>query len=458
MNRTTARRLGELQSIAWVLLLIFGTTNSATGQRTPETRSKSADIRAQQLPAFELPVSSFLNLQERLALDRWTTRVKTALEACPFSNDVFSRGHQARLAAYRKCLEEDLDAPLATRFRALYRVRVVSSTLAGVRVDIVTPSDGISPRNKGRVLINLHGGAFFAGRRYGGQIESIPIAAMGKIRVVSVDYRMAPEFEFPAASDDVVAVYRELLKSYRPEAIGIYGTSAGGLLTAQTVALLQKERLPEPGAVGMFCAAGSYFYEGDSGHFAAALAGAPAATFRDNPYLKNANPSDPLAFPAKSAEVMARFPPSLLISASRDQAFSSVVYFHSQLVALGVEADLHVWEGLGHAFFFDPDLPQSRQVYQVVAQFFDTHLAYDPHSRADSIRHTPDGNSSRWYAAPCSSTKPSGSRASILERHRFASFAVMFVEGREQLTIATRCRKLPDTGPWRRTTDRKQEF
>lgn len=381
MNRIEARGLGKLRSIAWALLLGCGTVNSAIGQRMPETGPKNADTQAQQVSAFELPVSSFLTLQEQAALDRWTARVQTALKACPFSDEIFSRGHASRLAAYRKCLEEELDAPLATRFRALYRVRVESSKLASVHVDIITPTDGISPRNRSRVLINVHGGAFFAGQRYGGQIESIPIAAMGKVRVISVDYRMAPESKFPAASEDVIAVYRELLKSYKPEAIGIYGTSAGGLLTAQTVALLQKERLPEPGAVGMFCAAGSYFSEGDSGHFAAALAGVPAATFRDNPYLKDADPSDPMVFPARSAEVMARFPPSLLISATRDQALSSVVYFHSQLVTLGVAADLHVWEGLGHAFFFDPDLPQSREVYEVVTKFFDAHLTYDPPTR-----------------------------------------------------------------------------
>jgi len=71
---------------------------------------------------------------------------------------------------------------------------------------------------------------------------------------------------------------------------------------------------------------------------------------------------------------MSKFPPSLLVAATRDKALSSVVYTHSLLVAQGVEAELHVWEGLGHAFFYDPDLPQSREVYAVVIKFFDTHL------------------------------------------------------------------------------------
>jgi len=71
---------------------------------------------------------------------------------------------------------------------------------------------------------------------------------------------------------------------------------------------------------------------------------------------------------------MAKFPPSLLVATTRDVALSSVVVTHSQLVRLGVDAELHVWEGLGHTFYTDPDLPESREVHDVVIGFFDRHL------------------------------------------------------------------------------------
>jgi hypothetical protein len=57
---------------------------------------------------------------------------------------------------------------------------------------------------------------------------------------------------FPAASEDVAAVYKDLLKTYRPENIGIYGCSAGGALTAQAEAWFQDKKLPNPGALGIF--------------------------------------------------------------------------------------------------------------------------------------------------------------------------------------------------------------
>lgn len=79
--------------------------------------------------------------------------------------------------------------------------------------------------------------------------------------------------------------------------------------------------------------------------------------------------------------ILGRFPPSLLISGTRDFALSSVVYTHSVLVDRGVEAELHVWEGVGHAFFYDLDLPESRAIYQVLTRCFDTHLGVEPGRR-----------------------------------------------------------------------------
>ena len=97
------------------------------------------------------------------------------------------------------------------------------------------PAAGVAPEKEPLVLLNLHGGGFTMGARTNGQLESIPIAGLGKYRVIAIDYRQGPEHRFPAASEDVATVYRELLKTYRPEHIGLFGCS---------------EALPTPGAVG----------------------------------------------------------------------------------------------------------------------------------------------------------------------------------------------------------------
>src|SRR2546430_3927715 len=127
--------------------------------------------------------------------------------------------------------------------------------------DIITPLD-MPATNKNRVLINLHGGGFISDS--GSLIEGIPIASLAKIKVVSVYYRLAPENPFPAAVDDVVAVYKELLKTYKPKNIGIFGTSAGAVFTAEGTGRFKRLGLPMPGALGIFSGTGDFSRAGDS--------------------------------------------------------------------------------------------------------------------------------------------------------------------------------------------------
>lgn len=326
------------------------------------------------VPAFLLPESTLLSERTRAALKVARDRdneeaahiecpsVKSATrEAMPAIRQCQAKAFY-QTASYKKLLEQ-------------FPVLVAAQEIGGVYTEVFTPKDGISPQNRDRVLINVHGGHFEGGSRTVSHLESIPIAVVGKIKVISIDYRMAPEYTFPAASEDVAAVYRELLKTYKPQNIGLYGSSAGGLLTAESVAWFDKHALPLPGAVGMLAGAATYYQEGDSGRIVTALEGSPLEMPSSvHPYFKGTDPANALAFPGRSPELMAKFPPSLLIASTRDITLSSVAYTHGQLVRLGVEAELHVWEGLGHVFYFDPSLPESREVYDVIIRFFQRHL------------------------------------------------------------------------------------
>lgn len=271
-----------------------------------------------------------------------------------------------------------MNSDRAHRMMAIYPVKTHRETIAGVATDVVEPAQGIAPENKDRVLINLHGGAFLWGAHSGGLVESIPIASIGRIKVISVDYRQGPEHVFPAASEDVEAVYRALLKQYRPAAIGIYGCSAGGVLTGEAVARLIDRKLPVPGAIGTFC--GSLVdMDGDSAYVAPLLNGGPVPahplTLRDLPYFKGASATDPLVFPGLSPALLAQFPPTLLITGTRDMAMSSVIRSQTLLSQAGVATELHVWEGMWHSFFSDPEMPESKAAYATIVRFFDQHLA-----------------------------------------------------------------------------------
>ena len=275
---------------------------------------------------------------------------------------------------------DDIDRARVNQALSRFGVDYGPEEIAGVPVQIVTPREGVPQRNAQRILVNVHGGAFMWGRGNGSLTESIPIAATGSFKVVTVHYRLAPEHRFPAASKDVAAVYAKLLDQYHPHSIGMYGTSAGGILTAQVIACLHREGLPFPGAIGTFCGTGLEI-GGDSLHLSPFLAEKPPVSdegpsFRvaSLPYFRGASADDPLVFPLEHDDWVRVFPPTLLITGSRDYAASSLTLAHRKLSAAGRHSQLFVFDGLWHAFLVNPELPESSEAYSLISRFFTKHL------------------------------------------------------------------------------------
>ncbi|MGO9271906.1 MAG: alpha/beta hydrolase fold domain-containing protein [Terriglobia bacterium] len=121
-------------------------------------------------------------------------------------------------------------ADFAEKLQATYPAEITETTLVGVATKVVIPKRAAASKQD-RVLICLHGGGFTSDS--GSTLESTTIAALTGIKVIAVEYRLAPQYPFPAAVDDAVAVYKHLLEQYAPRKIGVYGTSAGAVLTAQ---------------------------------------------------------------------------------------------------------------------------------------------------------------------------------------------------------------------------------
>src|SRR3984885_9082724 len=86
-------------------------------------------------------------------------------------------------------------------------------------------------------------------------------------------------------------------------------------------------------------------------------------------YFGSSEIKDPMPSPAFSTPDMAKFPLPLVITGTRDELLSDAVYTHTQLVKAGVDAELHVWEGMRHCFLYWPDPPESREAWQVIVNF-----------------------------------------------------------------------------------------
>ena len=101
----------------------------------------------------------------------------------------------------------------------------------------------------GRVFLYLHGGGFIMGSMRTHRVMLAHISRAAQARVLGLDYRLAPEFIFPAQVDDSVAAYRWLLSnSANPKKIVIGGDSAGGGLMVATLVALRYLGEPMPAA------------------------------------------------------------------------------------------------------------------------------------------------------------------------------------------------------------------
>jgi epsilon-lactone hydrolase len=276
----------------------------------------------------------------------------------------------------RRKRTDEWRAKQSAEAKRLFPVKIEETTTARVRTDIITPID-MPAANRDRVLINLHGGGFNSDS--GSLIEGDPIANLAKIKVVSVYYRLAPENPFPAAVDDVVAVYKELLKTYKPKKIGIFGTSAGATLTAEVASKLKQTGLPMPGALGMFSVHPDYSRPTDSQEIYA-LEGLPGRLSPRDPnkppedaYAASTDRKDPVLSPIFAD--LKGWPPSLLVTSTRDLLLSDTTMFHLALTKAGVDAQLLVYEALPHAFWYHYDLPETMDTLNRMAKFFTDKLA-----------------------------------------------------------------------------------
>jgi acetyl esterase/lipase len=252
---------------------------------------------------------------------------------------------------------------------------IAEEKMAGVPVRIVTP-DGMPESNKDKVLLDLHGGGFNSDS--GSYTESIPIASYTKIKVVAALYRLSPEVKFPAAVDDSIAVYKELLKTYEPKHIVIYGTSAGAILTAEVASKIKQLGLPMPAALGIFSGMGDFARSGDSIAMYAlrGLSGhldPPEPGAHDPYYVGETDPKDPVLSPIYAD--LHGLPPTLFVTSGRDLLLSGTVNLHRAYILAGVDARLVVYDALTHAFWYDSKLPEAIEANHIMADFFVKQLA-----------------------------------------------------------------------------------
>lgn len=279
--------------------------------------------------------------------------------------EAFISGREAHNAATSATLAKD------------HSISVERDAIEGVKVHHVVAPD-VDPKHENHLFIHVHGGAYVLNDGDASVLEAILIADRVKIPVLSIDYRMPPEHPFPAAVDDVITVYRFLLRDRPAKSMALGGTSAGGGLTLAAVQRFIQLGLEVPGALYAGTPGADLTKTGDTVFtnegidrvmptYDGALHGAVRLYAGDHD-LKH-----PLISPIYGD--FQGFPPTYLVTGTRDLLLSDTARTHRKLRAAGVVADLNVYEGMSHAgYLFALNTPESRQVYGELKTFLMKHL------------------------------------------------------------------------------------
>jgi acetyl esterase/lipase len=279
-----------------------------------------------------------------------------------------------------KKLQREADGPGEVRAKEMAQrlgVKVEAAEVGGVNCYRLTPRQVAAGKEK-YLLVHVHGGAFVFGGRLAATGEAVLLADACKMPVLSVDYRMPPDYPFPAAPDDVLAVWKAVLKDHDPRTVAMGGTSAGGGLVMTTMLRCKADGLPMPAALFIGTPGADLSKTGDSvftnaeiDHVLGRYEGRIEACVRL--YAAGRDLKDPLLSPVYGE--MSGWPPSILVTGTRDLLLSATVRTHRKLRAAGVPAELHVYEGQSHAdYLLAFPAPESRDALAEIASFFDRNL------------------------------------------------------------------------------------
>ena len=261
---------------------------------------------------------------------------------------------------------------MTKRYATLYPAEVVTHELSQFSVYEITPHD-TAPENTGRAIVFIHGGGFINGGGEGAIYCAMQFAGLARCKTYSIDYRMVPDFCYPVPVDDCLEAYRFVLERHEPGKIGLFGPSAGANLVAAVALKARDLGLPLPGACAMHSVPSDIGMWGDTGHtnFMVDIILKKMMPELSEAYANGQDTSDPYMSPVHGNYAKG-FPPSILVSGTRDLLLSDTVRLHQAMIKGGADVDLLVFEAMGHMPFIDA--PEEADMYSQIIAFLFKHM------------------------------------------------------------------------------------
>jgi monoterpene epsilon-lactone hydrolase len=230
-------------------------------------------------------------------------------------------------------------------------------------------------------ILYLHGGSFTGGSIASHRPLCGSIAHVAQARTLLIEYRLAPEYPFPAALDDAVAAYRWLLETgTKPKRIVIAGDSSGGGLALSALIALRDNGTPLPAATvclspitDLACDSKSWDTNAKYELFGDVISARRSIKM----YLNGADPRTPLSSPLYAN--LAGLPPLFMQVGTREVLLADSTRFAQKAHNAGVDVTLDIWHEMVHSWQFAAQfLPEGRAAIEKIGEFIKCHVGSAP--------------------------------------------------------------------------------
>jgi acetyl esterase/lipase len=248
------------------------------------------------------------------------------------------------------------------------KVQVLPVDAGHVPAEWLIPPD--APQD--RALLYIHGGAWFMGSTRTHRAFVSRLACASRTRALAINYRLAPEYPFPAGLEDCIAAYEWLLQDgLSASKIIVAGDSAGGNLTLALLIALRDAGKPLPAGAVAISPATDLAMTGESHKTRLRLDPyfsnmGPNTIIKD--YITDHDPRHPLISPLYAD--LHGLPPLLIHVGDHETLLDDAVRFGERAAAAGVQATTVVWPKMFHVFhLFAPVLPEAQQANEQIVEF-----------------------------------------------------------------------------------------
>lgn len=236
-------------------------------------------------------------------------------------------------------------------------------------------------RSTDKVILQLHGGGYIQGNHNRHRDWAIARSeSIGHADVYMLNYRFYPEAKYPAALEDAVAAYQELLRQkISANNIIVMGDSAGGNLALALALYLRDKKIPQPGSLVLYSPWGdagqlpsrSIYREKDVilGERNAAMY---PVVMNNAYYFAGSDLRTPYISPVYGD--FAGLPPMLIIAGAQELLVDDCCLLAQRGKEAEVEVELHLYSGMSHDWpLLFPELSESKDTYAVLAKFIEAH-------------------------------------------------------------------------------------